>query len=190
MNSMPMFSSPPRRPQQQSSLAMREISRSGGGGNREMHRTRKPEFRNLSNSSRASRDSEQPWRKRFREQCMDRLTEARDQSFMQRRQQVLSGDDETMSEGEDLSEQAMCNIIQQEWVRFKADMERQSLEYGDFDDSIIEDIEDDLDMQAREYAEWAEYEQQLLEAEMMEAELADVDMEGLDELDIDDEGLL
>ncbi|KAJ2055205.1 hypothetical protein GGI17_006711, partial [Coemansia sp. S146] len=132
---------------------------------------------------------------RFREQCIDRLAEARDQSFMQRRQLGLSGDDETMSEGEDLSEQEMCNIIQQEWIRFKADMERRSLEYGDFDDSIIEDIEDDLDMHAREYAEWAEYEQQLLEAEMveaemMEAELADVDMEGLDELDIDDEGLL
>ncbi|KAJ2050415.1 hypothetical protein H4S04_002612 [Coemansia sp. S16] len=189
---MPMFSSPPRRPQ--SSLSMREVSRSGGG-NREMHRTRKPEFRNLSNSSRASRDSEQPWRKRFREQCMDRLNEARDQSFMQRRQQVLSGDDESMSDDEELSEQEMCNIIQQEWIRFKADMERQSLEYGDLDDSIIEDIEDDLDMQAREYAEWAEYEQQLLEAEMMEAdvmeaELADVDMEGLEDLDIDDEGLL
>ncbi|KAJ2048701.1 hypothetical protein GGI08_005927 [Coemansia sp. S2] len=100
-----------------------------------------------------------------------------------------------MSDDEELSEQEMCNIIQQEWIRFKADMERQSLEYGDLDDSIIEDIEDDLDMQAREYAEWAEYEQQLLEAEMMEAdvmeaELADVDVEGIEDLDIDDEGLL
>ncbi|KAJ2831648.1 hypothetical protein GGI24_001506 [Coemansia furcata] len=174
---------------------MRDISRSGGGGNREMHRARRPEFRNLSNSSRAARDSEQPWRKRFREQCMDRLNEARDQSFMQRRQQVLSGDDEAMSEDEELNEKEMCNIIQQEWIRFKADMERLSLEYGDFDDSIIEDIEDDLDMQARECADWEEYEQRLLEAEMMEAEmveaeLADVYMEGLEELDIDDEGLL
>ncbi|KAJ2110399.1 hypothetical protein GGI16_000310 [Coemansia sp. S142-1] len=95
-----------------------------------------------------------------------------------------------MSDDEELSEQEMCNIIQQEWIRFKADMERQSLEYGDLDDSIIEDIEDDLDMQAREYAEWAEYEQQLLEAEVMEAELADVDVEGIEDLDIDDEGLL
>ncbi|KAJ2684306.1 hypothetical protein IWW39_004985 [Coemansia spiralis] len=191
MSTMPIFSSPPRRPQQ-SSLAMRELSRSGGGGrNREMHRTRRPEFRNLSNSSRASRDAEQPWRKRFREQCMDRLNEARDQSFMQRRQQLLPhDDDETMSEGDDLSEQAMCKIIQQEWLIFKADMERQSLEYGDLDDSIIEDIEDDLDSQAREYAEWEEYEQRLLEAEVMEAELADVDMDDLEELDIDDEGLL
>ncbi|KAJ2021825.1 hypothetical protein GGI06_002083, partial [Coemansia sp. S85] len=132
-----------------------------------------------------------PWRKRFREQCMDRLNEARDQSFMQRRQQLLPhDDDETMSEGGDLSEQAMCKIIQQEWLIFKADMERQSLEYGDLDDSIIEDIEDDLDLQAGEYAEWEEYEQRLLEAEVMEAELADVDMDDLEELDIDDEGLL
>ncbi|KAJ2484732.1 hypothetical protein IWW47_005641 [Coemansia sp. RSA 2052] len=173
---------------------MREVSRSGGGGNSEMHRTRKPEFRNLSNSSRASRDTEQPWRKRFREQCMDRLSERRDQSFIQRRQLQLSSpdDDETMSVDESLSEQEMCIIIQQEWVRFKADMERQSLEYGVLDESIIEDIEDDLDLQMREYAEWEEYEQQLLEAEMEEAEIADVDidMDGLDDLDINDDGLM
>ncbi|KAJ2745833.1 hypothetical protein GGI20_001834 [Coemansia sp. BCRC 34301] len=198
---MPIFSSPPRRPQQQSALEMRKAPSSGGGGNRELNRTRKPEFRNLSSSSRAARDAEQPWRKRFREQCMDRLSERRDQSFMQRRQLHSfspgdkddsdddDGDDEAMSIDESLSEQEMCNIIKQEWIRFKADMEKQSLEYGMLDESIIEDIEDDLDQQMREYAEWEEYEQQLLEAEMADVDI-DVDMDGLDELDINDDGLM
>ncbi|KAJ2891300.1 hypothetical protein GGI21_002839 [Coemansia aciculifera] len=177
---------------------MRDVSRSGGSANRELHRTRRPEFRNLSNSSRASRVTEQPWRKRFREQCMDRLSERREQSFLQRRQQLSSPDDdedETMSVvDEGLSEQEMCNIIKQEWVRFKAEMESQSLEYGVLDDGIIEDIEDGLDLQMKEYAEWEEYEQQLLEAEMAEMaeaeEMIDIDMDGIDDLDINEDGLL
>ncbi|KAJ1999233.1 hypothetical protein GGI04_000619 [Coemansia thaxteri] len=186
MDTAPMFSSPPRRPQQ-SSFVMREVSRSGGS--REVSSRRRPEFRNLSDSSRASREAEQPWRKRFREQCMDRLSQARDNSFMLRRQlshlSQSTGSEETcMPVDEVLSEEDICDVIRQEWVRFKAEMERESLEYGALDESIFEDVEDDYDSQLREYAEWEQYEQQLLAEEMMEADCVEA-MAGLEDLEAD-----
>ncbi|KAJ1943857.1 hypothetical protein GGF37_002461 [Kickxella alabastrina] len=202
---------------------MREVpnsSSSGGAddGNKEGgQRPRKADYRNLSNSSRAARSDEQPWRKRFREQCLDRLHSARDQSMMKRRQlthpdQIGDNDDDGDSDtgieqqdeciqvyptgDHDISEEDMCRIIQQEWARFKAEMEQQSLEYGILDNKIFDDIEDDLNYSisqqpsagaddrgscgyASEYADWEDYENQLLEEHIIEEALINMNFDDL-----------
>ncbi|KAJ2078281.1 hypothetical protein H4R24_004589 [Coemansia sp. RSA 988] len=190
MNTQSLFSSPPR--QAPSEYTMRRISRSGGGSNSNAGRMRKPEYRHLSSSSRAARISEQPWRKRFREQCMDRLSKARDQSFTLHRQlagmsQSKNGpstcDPTAMEEdttGGELTEREIFAIVQQEWGRFREEMERQSMECGALDARLIEEIEEDLDSGAQdshmmELAEWEDYENQLLEDEVMEAALMDAE---------------
>ncbi|KAJ1796468.1 hypothetical protein LPJ56_007161 [Coemansia sp. RSA 2599] len=222
IDSSALFSSPPRKAP--SSFEMREVSRSGGPGSRrtqERYSGRRPDYRNLSRSSRAARANEEPWRARFRQQCLDRLNNARDQSVMMRRQlSQLAQNDPRMDEnlvqqqqqqqqqqqGEhglvypedqnEISEQDMYNIVQQEWARFKEEMEKQSLEYGVLDEGILEDLEEDLSYSHRhgddgmglasesqfdEYAEWEKYENQVLEEQMIEEELmrADIDMSDL-----------
>ncbi|KAJ2310076.1 hypothetical protein H4R23_002366 [Coemansia sp. Cherry 401B] len=186
MNSQPLFSSPPR--QAPSTFAMRQISKSGGA---DLKRMRRPEFRHLSSTSRAARANEQPWRKRFREQCLDRLSKARDESFMLHRQlaQLSQDKDEPgmqvdpQRQPRTLTEEEIYAVVQQEWSRFRAEMEQQCLEYGALDAGIIGDIEEDMDWdhaasegdRANEFAEWEEYENQLLEDEMMEAELMEAE---------------
>ncbi|KAJ1647946.1 hypothetical protein LPJ64_000694 [Coemansia asiatica] len=224
MDSSALFSSPPRRAP--SSLEMREVSRSGGpssGRTHERYNGRRPDYRNLSRSSRAARANEEPWRTRFRQQCLDRLSSARDQSIMMRRQlsqlaqnnqrldentmqqnqeqlqqkQQLDGHDLVyLTDENDVSEQDMYNIVQQEWARFRNEMEEQSLEYGVLDEGILEDLEEDLSYSRRygdddmnmadesqfdEYADWERYENQVLEEQMIEEELmrADIDMSDL-----------
>ncbi|KAJ2718659.1 hypothetical protein GGI07_005650 [Coemansia sp. Benny D115] len=185
MDSQSVFSSPPRKPP--SALMIREISRSGGPGNQNTGRRR--DFRNLSKSSREGRQNEEPWRKRFREQCLDRLHNARDRSHTAHRQMTLAGEQYggagESGDEEEMSEEEMYRIVQQEWTRFKEEMERQSLEYGVLDGDIIEDLEEDL-WQSRsqssgaeqsEYAEWAAYEAQLLEEQMVDEELMAIDMD-------------
>ncbi|KAJ2776931.1 hypothetical protein GGI15_004683 [Coemansia interrupta] len=190
---------------------MREVSRSGGPGSGNASRVRRADFRNLSNSSRSGRGNEEPWRKRFREQCIDRLNNARDHSVMMRRQ--LSGmangnggsgmrpqslyDSVDSSDEDEISEQEMYNIVQQEWSRFRAEMERDSLEYGVLDDSILDDIEDDInysrshrsdinmgsdDEQYQQYAEWERLENQMIEEQVIDEELMrmDFDMDDLE----------
>ncbi|KAJ2157191.1 hypothetical protein GGF46_004669 [Coemansia sp. RSA 552] len=183
MDSQALFSSPPRRAP--ATFDLGRVSRSGGATGR----MRPPVHRHLSSTARAARMNEQPWRKRFREQCMDRLSRARDESFMMRRQ--LAGMAKDRSEADTsmqldaepavLSEDEIGSIIQQEWARFRAEMERQSLECGVLDAGIVDEIEEDFDMadeqdcQMRELAEWEEYEDQLLEDEMIEAALLEAD---------------
>ncbi|KAJ2802280.1 hypothetical protein H4R20_003337 [Coemansia guatemalensis] len=193
MNAQSLFSSPPR--QAPSEYTMRRISRSGGGSSSAAGRMRRPEYRHLSSSSRAARINEQPWRRRFREQCMDRLSRARDQSFMLHRQladmsQNKNGpgtyDPAAMQEdtaGGELSEEEIFAIVQQEWARFREEMERESMECGALDAGLIEEIGEDLDWdsgaqdnQMMELAEWEEYENQLLEDEVMEAALMEAEM--------------
>ncbi|KAJ1721505.1 hypothetical protein LPJ53_003965 [Coemansia erecta] len=209
MDSHSIFSSPPRRPP--SNHIVREVSRSGGPGSGNRSRVRRADFRNLSNSARAGRGNEEPWRKRFREQCIDRLNNARDHSVMMRRQ--LSGmtnsnsgpgmqpqslyDPMDSSDEDEISEQEMYNIVQQEWARFRADMERDSLQYGALDESILDDIEDDLnygrshrsdintgsdDEQYRQYAEWERFENQMIEEQVIDDELMRVDFD-MDDLE-------
>ncbi|KAJ2684207.1 hypothetical protein H4R19_006915 [Coemansia spiralis] len=192
MDSFSLLSSPPRRPPP--AFTMHQAARSGGAPNgRGSRRT----YRHLSSTSREARQGEQPWRQRFREQCADRLTKAREQSVMLRRQLAHmapgdSGDMELQAEDdqvETLSEEQISAIVRQEWARFQAEMEQQSFEYGTLDASILDEIEEDMgwgqglpagtsgaqDYQARELAEWEEYENQLLEEEMMDADLQEVD---------------
>ncbi|KAJ2372779.1 hypothetical protein IW150_003949 [Coemansia sp. RSA 2607] len=209
MDSHSIFSSPPRRPQ--NNHLLREVSRSGGPSSGNRSRVRRTDFRNLSNSARAGRANEEPWRKRFREQCIDRLNNARDHSVMMRRQlagmansssgssmqRQSLGDPMDSSDEDEISEQDMYNIVQQEWARFRAEMERDSIEYGVLDDSILEDIEDDLnqgrnyytdantgsdDEQYRQYAEWERLENQMIEEQVIDQELMrmDFDMDDLE----------
>ncbi|KAJ2705904.1 hypothetical protein FB645_002088 [Coemansia sp. IMI 203386] len=217
MDSSALFSSPPRKAPR--SFEMPEVSRSGGAGVRrtqERYNGRRPDYRNLSKSSRAGRANEEPWRARFRQQCFDRINSARDQSIMMRRQlsQLAQNSQEMSGAGaqqrqqqrcneqglvcltdqNEVSEQDMYNIVQQEWARFKSEMEMQSLEYGVLDESILEDLEDDLnyshsysagcmgmdlanESQCDEYAEWERYENQMLEEQMIEEELMRVDID-------------
>ncbi|KAJ1766990.1 hypothetical protein EV179_004752 [Coemansia sp. RSA 487] len=166
-----------------------------------MGRGRCPEFRNLSSSSRAARINEQPWRKRFREQCLDRLNKAREQSFMLHRnlsqlsqESDASQPGKRLSDGssyesnEEMDDQEMYSIIQQEWALFKEEMERQSIEYGALDDSIIDDIESDLERSSacyeKEYAEWEEYENKILEEDMVDAEMMELCMDMDNDLDM------
>ncbi|KAJ1904858.1 hypothetical protein LPJ81_002243 [Coemansia sp. IMI 209127] len=194
MDALPLFSSPPR--QATKDFVERQVSRSGGDRRRCC-----PTFRNLSSSSRAARANEQPWRKRFREQCLERLQKAREQSFMLHRNlsQLSQGSgasqsSQQLSDGcsfashEEMDDREMYSIIQQEWARFKEEMERQSVEYGALDDSIIDDIESDLekstDYYEQEYAELEEYENKLLEEDMMDAEMMELCMDMDNDLDI------
>ncbi|KAJ1731626.1 hypothetical protein LPJ61_002448 [Coemansia biformis] len=188
MNSYSLFSSPPR--QAPSAASVRQIARSGGAPT---ERGRRPTYRHLSNTSREARNSEQPWRQQFRAQCADRLSKAREQSVMLRRQLTqLSRSAGGAAAPEEprlpaLSEEEICAIVQQEWARFQAEMEQQSLEYGVLDASILDEIDEDMgwggaslagsdeaqDHQMQELAEWEEYENQMLEEDMMEAALQD-----------------
>ncbi|KAJ1986821.1 hypothetical protein EDC05_006131 [Coemansia umbellata] len=108
----------------------------------------------------------------------------------------------------EMSEHEMYAIIQQEWARFKAEMEQQSMEYGLLDAGIIEDIEDDLghsrcsggfgqninagadgqdmDCQMREYIEWEEYENQILEDDILDEEMRQlcIDMDTDPDMDL------
>ncbi|KAJ2614936.1 hypothetical protein H4S08_001487 [Coemansia sp. RSA 1365] len=207
MNTQSLFSSPPR--QAPSEYTMRRISRSGGSSS-SAGRMRRPEYRHLSSSSRAARISEQPWRRRFREQCVDRLSRARDKSFMlHRRLADMSEnnncpgtyDPAAMQEdtaGGELSEKEIFAIVQQEWARFREEMERQSMECGALDARLVEEIEEGLDRDhgtqdshMMELAEWEEYENQLLEEEVMEAALMEAEMcldsneeGGIDHMDV------
>ncbi|KAJ2451351.1 hypothetical protein EV183_003679 [Coemansia sp. RSA 2336] len=158
------------------------MSKSGGNSQR---RTRRSEYKNLSSGSRAARASEQPWRKRFREQCVERLSKARDEAFMVRRQLSQMARPQEAKQTS-LSEEEICAIVQQEWMRFRADMEQQSMEYGVLDEEIIGDIEDDLEWGGEtheEFDEWEAYENQLMEDAMMEAEMMQADMV-IDEQDL------
>ncbi|KAJ2173874.1 hypothetical protein IW139_003887 [Coemansia sp. RSA 353] len=184
MNSQPLFSSPPRAAPRV--FEMRHVSKSGGNA---QGRMRRPEYKHLSSTSRTARTNEQPWRKRFREQCIDRLSKARDESFMMRRQltQMSQRDDTSMhvdAQHHTLSEEEIYAVVQQEWARFQAEMEQQCLECGVLDVGVIGEIEEDLDWdhahmrdhaQMQEHDEWEQYENQLLEDEMMEAELMEAD---------------
>ncbi|KAJ2508860.1 hypothetical protein H4217_008459 [Coemansia sp. RSA 1939] len=194
MDAMPPFSSPPR--QAHRGFVEGNVSQSGGNRSNADRRNRCPEYRNLSSGSRAARNNEQPWRKRFREQCLDRLNKAREQSFMLHRNlshisqnsttpqpngQTLAGASHAPTD--DIDDQEMYHIIQQEWMRFKEEMERQSIEYGDLDDGIIDDIESELENNAdpslfeREYAEWEEYENRIMEEDMVDAEMMELCMD-------------
>ncbi|KAJ2840458.1 hypothetical protein J3B02_006229, partial [Coemansia erecta] len=111
--------------------------------------------------------------------------------------QQLDGHDLVyLTDENDVSEQDMYNIVQQEWARFRNEMEEQSLEYGVLDEGILEDLEEDLSYSRRygdddmnmadesqfdEYADWERYENQVLEEQMIEEELmrADIDMSDL-----------
>ncbi|KAI8323469.1 hypothetical protein GQ54DRAFT_111729 [Martensiomyces pterosporus] len=185
-----LLSSPPRHSIK--SPQTRRISRSGGS----MRSSSRPEYRHLSSGSRASRNNEAPWRKRFLEQCVNRANEARDASRMARRQLFnLSKNNQQVTE---ITDQEIRAIVQQEWARFRNEMEKQSIEYGFLDESIIGDIESDIrmsdtvsygshdgydmdmggmdggmDARLREYEEMEEYERwEQYEDEIMEAELA------------------
>ncbi|KAJ2847218.1 hypothetical protein IWW36_003966 [Coemansia brasiliensis] len=179
MDSQQIFSSPPR--PAPTSFVLGQMSKSGGNSQR---RTRRTEYKNLSSSSRAARAHEQPWRKRFREQCVERLSKARDEAFMVRRQLTQMAKPQAEAETQaSLTEEEICAIVQQEWARFRTEMEQQSMEYGVLDEEIIGEIGEDLDWgceshggQAQEFEEWDAYENQLLEDAMMEAELMQVDM--------------
>ncbi|KAJ2631090.1 hypothetical protein H4R22_002226 [Coemansia sp. RSA 1290] len=183
MDAQQIFSSPPR--STPSAFVLGQMSKSGGNSQR---RTRRSEYKNLSSSSRAARACEQPWRKRFREQCVERLSKARDEAFMVRRQlaQMAQPQAEANTQAS-LSEEEICAIVQQEWMRFRAEMEQQSIEYGVLDEEIIGDIEEDLDwgceLHGAEFDEWEAYENQLMEDAMMEAELMQADMV-IDEQDL------
>lgn len=115
---------------------------------------------------------------------MDRLNQAREKSFMLRRQisdepkhtQSSSDLNEEISSGQhSMTEREMYHIIQQEWSRFREQMEREAQEYGPLDESIVDDIGEGFDMQRNECAEWEEYENQLLEDAMLEEELMNMD---------------
>ncbi|KAJ2348444.1 hypothetical protein GGF43_004566 [Coemansia sp. RSA 2618] len=162
---------------------MRQISKSGGNA---VGRMRRPEYRNLSHTSRTARANEQPWRKRFREQCIDRLSKARDESFMMHRQLAQlsqskgDADMQVDSQKHALSEEEIYAVVQQEWARFRAEMEQQCLECGVLDAGVIGEIEEDLEWdqdaaRMQEHDEWEAYENQLLEDEMMEAELMEAE---------------
>ncbi|KAJ2781653.1 hypothetical protein H4R18_002755 [Coemansia javaensis] len=212
-----LFSSPPRQPP--GSPALRQLSRQvsrSGGSHHPAGRMRRPAYRHLSATSRAARTGEQPWQQQFREQCLDRLTRAREHSIMARRQlaQMSATTTTTTTRGDTpmqqqqqqqqqqpaLSESEIHAIVRQEWARFQAEMERQCLECGMLDDAFLDEIGEDAyldevrDMgpsssssplssaQMRELAEWEEYENQMLEQDVIEAALREADMY----LDLDD----
>ncbi|KAJ2796818.1 hypothetical protein H4R21_004566 [Coemansia helicoidea] len=205
MDSFSLLSSPPRRAPP--TFIMHQAARSGGAPAGRSHRRT---YRHLSSTSREARQGEQPWRQWFREQCADRLTKAREQSVMLKRQlahtsrggsgtAMLGEEEEDDEEEAALSEEQIGAIVRQEWARFQAEMEQQSLEYGPLDTSILDEIERDVgwhqglpagasnaqDEQMRELAEWEEYENQLFAEEMMEADLRDVDALLDADIDID-----
>ncbi|KAJ1942819.1 hypothetical protein FBU59_003088 [Linderina macrospora] len=140
-----------------------------------------PSFRNLSQTSRYSCTTEKSWHTRFRAQCKDRLTKAREASFMANRHTLPK----------ELSDQEMYEIIRQEWAKFKSEMERQS-EFGELDEA---ELEAEIEAVARQ--EWVEqrevdefemYEEMMAEEMRMEEEeeaLTEADLQYLIDMDID-----
>ncbi|ORX63736.1 hypothetical protein DL89DRAFT_298129 [Linderina pennispora] len=122
------------------------------------------------------------WHTRFRAQCKDRLSKAREASFMANR----------LTRPKELTDQEMYEIVRQEWARFKSEMEKQSDSSGFDEAEMAAEIEEvarqERERQQQQEAEEFEmYEEMLAEEMMMDEDedgLTDADLQYLIDMDI------